>query len=70
MKKAQQQELPFAKPARVGSRVQAVVRCGRMPSIVTLHDIDKIIGPRGEGAQDAFDRDVSMMDRDDFDDGY
>jgi hypothetical protein len=64
MKKALQQELPFANPVRIGSRVEAVVRFGTLAKIVTRHDISNML-PRGEGAQDAFD---SMMDRDDFDD--
>lgn len=78
-KKAKQLTFPFDNPVRVGRHMQAVVRCGRLPAITTMHDIDKIIGPHGDGARDAFDRDISMMDSDDgydsegfagYDDGY
>ena len=72
-KKAKQLTFPFDNPVRVGRHMQAVVRCGRLPDITTMHDIDKIIGPHGDGARDAFDRDMAMMDMmdsDDSADGY
>ena len=46
------------------------VRFGKIdPRFVTESDIGRICAPHGEGAQDAFDRDVGFMDdRDDYDD--
>lgn len=68
MSDVQQQELPFTKRrlSKIGGFRVGRVRVGRLPAMTTLYDIDKIIGPHGEAAQDSFDRDVSMMDRDDY----
>jgi hypothetical protein len=68
-KTVQQLELPFPKSQRTTRRIKANVRYGKLPSIITLHDIDKIIGPHGDAARDSFDHDVSMF-QNDFDERY
>lgn len=40
----------------------------RVPSIVTMHDVTKMCAPRGEAAQDSFDRDLGMASDDGGDD--
>ena len=47
---------PSPKPIKMN------VRIGKIdPSFITMHDIDKITGvfPRGDGAQEAYDRSIS-----------
>ena len=44
--------------------VDTVVRCGLLPPIVTLHDVAEIVEPRGEVAQDVFDREMERIARD------
>lgn len=46
------------------------VRIGklRLP-IVSVHELDPLCTPRGQGAQDAFERELGMIEREDeFDD--
>ena len=61
MKKQQravQLELPFGKPTR-RTPIRVGIRVGVLSGIVTRHDIDRIVQPRGEGAVEAFERDIS-----------
>lgn len=57
-----QKEFSFLNKSQRKTPVVLRIRGGQLPTIVTYHDIDKIISPHGEAAQDAFDRDASMMD--------
>lgn len=49
---------------------RAHIRVGRIdPRYLHISDVDRIIGPHGDGAQEAFDRDLGMaLDSDPYDD--
>lgn len=52
---------PSTKPIKMN------VRIGKLdPSFITMHDIDKITGvlPRGDGAQEAYERSISSVSHD------
>ncbi len=46
------------------------IRVGKIdPRYLHISDVDRIIGPHGDGAQEAFDRDLGMaLDSDPYDD--
>lgn len=68
MKKPKQLEL-FPEIQTPVSRVEMNVRIGRIDTRhLHVSDIDRFIGPHGEAAQDAFERDLAMDD-DNLDDG-
>ena len=47
--------------------VHANVRIGRVPAFMTQHDLDNMLAPRGEAAQDAFDSSMGAFDGDWYD---
>lgn len=63
---AEQFELPLNKAPKRPT-VVANVRVGRMPRFVTGLEIAALCMPRGDGACDAFERDLAMGELNDFD---
>jgi hypothetical protein len=60
-------QLDFSFMKDLTDKVKATVRFGKVPKIVTMHDVDKIIGPRGDGAVDAYERGI-LSPSEDFED--
>lgn len=62
---AEQFELPLNKAGKGRKTVVANVRMGKMPRFVTGLEIAALCMPKGDGAQEAFERDLSMAGDDD-----
>lgn len=67
---AEQFELPLNKAGKGRKMVVANVRVGKIPRFVTGLEIAALCMPRGDGACDAFERDLGMGDDDEFNPEY